>query len=192
MPAMFSQTHAAIVFIGVACTAICGVYAFSWHVTRDTKNAWLLSLASIATVLFGVWFFRLYSSAKPSLESERPQLVEDLVQVFKGNEFSAKHAELFGEICLITKSKLEIDGTRSVPKIATGEQQAELRKEVVYFHLSGKSMSDTYPNLPAVVGEFLTDEAGDDKGLLTPDKRAAWVQAYHHLGIAAIKASEQL
>ena len=189
---MFTSTHAVIVALGVICTALAAVYALAWHFTRDSKHAWMLSLSSVAVVLFGVWYFRLFANTKPTLKSEHPQLVADLVQVFKGSKFAAIHCEKFGEICLITKNKLEVDAAKRANKIKTGEQLAELRNEIRHFHLDGNSLSGAYPNLRAVVDTFLDEHAGTNKGEITESMRQAWIEAYHHLGVAAMEASKQL
>lgn len=189
---MFSSTHAVIVALGVVCTAIAAAYALAWHFTRDSKNAWMLSLSSVAVILLGVWYFRLFAATKPTVESEFPELVADLVQVFKGSKFAAIHCEKFGEICLITKAKLEVDSAKRAHKIKTGEQLAELRNEIRFFHLDGNSLAGAYPNLRAVVDTFLDDFAGADKGELTEATRTRWIEAYHHLGVAAMEASKQL
>lgn len=79
---------------------------------------------------------------------------------------------------------LEADGKLDKPRLATGAQFDALRVIARDMRCRGAKIGDRQPRVRDDVERFLTDRLGTSGGPVTPEQRAAWVDAYRTIAEA--------
>lgn len=108
----------------------------------------------------------------------------DLTSAFTGVD-AAKDAATLASMSGSLADMIEWDGQQAEPLLKTGRALDELRTRARQFICEGKSLGEKHPKMCEIVGDYLQSQLGDDGGEITPEQRAAWVNAYREIARSA-------
>lgn len=118
-----------------------------------------------------------------------------LLWVFEKNDSAAqaaKDAREFGCLSESTAAVIEVDGKQQQPQLRSGTQMHNHRNMTRYYQTGGATYTSRYPDLPAVLTEYLTTELGTDGGPVSAEQRAKWVKAHRNLAAQAFYVADYL
>lgn len=174
---------AAALFVGVDKEKV----EYAYHYVKQNVDA----KKAIALVLVAVAFaFMPWGSGVDDAPTPEPLHVSiDLKGRFVGPTAS-EDASIVGNMCLEIADEVEWDGHAATPIYRTGVAVDDLRKTVRVLRCRGISIGDRQPSARDVIASYLESKVGTHGGDLTPEQRAAWVEAFRDVGQAAIDAAQ--
>lgn len=108
----------------------------------------------------------------------------DLTACFEGGD-AAQDAAIVAAMASEIADVIEWDGMQEQPLLDTGFALDQMRTKTREFMCRGESLGEKHPLLCERVSEYLTDELGNDGGVVSDQQRAAWVSCYREIARAA-------
>lgn len=128
---------------------------------------------------------QFWTAHRPSpVPVPQPVLEIDLSSAFQG-QTAAEDAAALAAMADAVADMIEWDGAQPDPMLKTGKALDQLRTRTRQFMFKGESLGDRHPKMRQIVGDFLASHLGTDGGEITPEKRAAWVNAYREIARSA-------
>lgn len=152
----------------------------------------------IVAVICGalVFWYAMHAKDRRRELPQMPANTPSFTAAFEANpnhREAAYHAKRLSDICNEVANKIEYDAKRGdKARLTKDENIQDLRVQTRDFLEEGGSYSAAYPRLGVMLGEFFDARVGDRTENLTPERRAAWVQAFRDAGQSLLRTSEEL
>jgi hypothetical protein len=140
------------------------------------KLAILAAVLAVAAVAAAVEFAPRTSPAPPP--------APDAGFSFRGRWVGPRAAEdaaAFAGLCRGLADALEVDGTKSQPRITTGVQIEDIRIAAAEGRFLPRRLTQDQPHAVAVAGRYLDEHAGTSGGPVDAESRGKWVKSLRDL-----------
>ena len=94
---------------------------------------------------------------------------------------AAEDRESLGVLCRELADCIERDGLQADPRLMSGVAFDDLRRAACECYTRGQSIGARQPKVKEAVQGFLESELGTSGGLVTKEKRAAWVASFREI-----------
>ena len=155
----------------------------SWYATAKAPTIDGKHVAAIALVAAAVIAFAPSRQAPTPTPAPVPPDAFTLRGKFIG-ERAASDASVMSALCAELADCIEYDGQHD-QRLKTGVAFDDLRIAARELRCKGESIGARQPQVRDAVHKFLDDAVGSSGGPVTPETRAAWVEALRDLSRAA-------